>query len=104
MSFSSHRHLWSLPSVAPEHLEATRREELVAKTPSLCARLAQAGSSGEDEVSEAVAPQPRSALAAQYPPMGRVHFPLAFSSSSRMVIIGTSFCLLSLLEMKPLSS
>lgn len=36
--------------------------------------------------------------------MGSVHFPLAFSSSIRMVMMGTSFCLLSSLEMKPLSS
>lgn len=42
--------------------------------------------------------------ALQHLPMGRVHFPLAFSSSSRMVMMGTSFCLLSSLEMKPLSS
>lgn len=37
-------------------------------------------------------------------PIGRVHFPVAFSSSSKMVMIGISFCLLSSLEMKPLSS
>lgn len=66
--------------------------------------MAQAGSDCEDKVSGQHPPQPHSALDAQYLPMGRVHFPLAFSSSSRMVIIGTSFCLLSLLEMKPLSS
>lgn len=37
-------------------------------------------------------------------PMGRVHRPEAFSSSSKMVMMGTSFCLLSSEDTKLLSS
>lgn len=37
-------------------------------------------------------------------PMGRVHRPEAFSSSSKMVMMGTNFCLLSSVDTKLLSS
>lgn len=36
--------------------------------------------------------------------MGRVHRPEAFSSSSKMAMIGTNFCLLSSVDTKLLSS
>jgi hypothetical protein len=36
--------------------------------------------------------------------MGRVHRPEAFSSSSKMVMMGTNFCLLSSVDTKLLSS